>query len=95
MPLRFPRSPFYGGRIIDGYSLDPIPIEGFQPNDPTSVRFRFIAQILLRGVQRCVAAVDMQTLKGYRDRLQEIDEELEEATSFNDPARHEKLSDER
>ena len=31
--------------------------------------------------------VDMETLKGYRDRLQEIDAELEEATSFNDPAR--------
>jgi len=37
----------------------------------------------------------METLKGYRNRLQEIDEELEEATSFNDPARHEKLGDER
>ncbi len=35
--------------------------------------------------------VDMETLKGYRDRLQEIDEELEEASSFNDPARQEKL----
>jgi hypothetical protein len=39
--------------------------------------------------------VDMETLKGYRDRLQEIDEELEEATSFNDPARQEKLDNER
>ena len=39
--------------------------------------------------------VDMETLKGYRDRLREIDEELEEATSFNDPARQEKLGDER
>jgi hypothetical protein len=39
--------------------------------------------------------VDMETLKGYRDRLQEIDEEFEEATSFNDPARQEKLGDER
>ncbi|MDZ4853225.1 MAG: hypothetical protein SGI77_28380 [Pirellulaceae bacterium] len=39
--------------------------------------------------------VDMETLKGYRDRLQEIDEELEEAASFNDPARQEKLGDER
>ncbi len=36
--------------------------------------------------------VDMETLRGYRDRLQEIDEELEEATSFNDPARQEKLA---
>ena len=39
--------------------------------------------------------VDMQTLKGYRDRLLDIDEELEEASSFNDPARQEKLGDER
>jgi hypothetical protein len=39
--------------------------------------------------------VDMETLKSYRDRLQEIDEELEEATSFNDPTRQEKLGDER
>jgi hypothetical protein len=39
--------------------------------------------------------VDMETLKGYRDRLHEIDEELEEATSFNDPSRQAKLSDER
>lgn len=39
--------------------------------------------------------VDIETLKCYRDRLQEIDEELEEATSFNDPARREKLGDER
>ncbi|MCA9127097.1 MAG: hypothetical protein KDB22_08425 [Planctomycetales bacterium] len=37
----------------------------------------------------------METLKGYRDRLREIDEELEEATSFNDPARQEKLDEER
>ena len=39
--------------------------------------------------------VDMQALKGYHDRLREIAEELEEATSFNDPARQEKLGDER
>jgi hypothetical protein len=39
--------------------------------------------------------VDMETLKGYRDRLREIDEELEEAASFNDPSRQEKLGDER
>ncbi|MBU6173396.1 MAG: hypothetical protein KGQ60_06300, partial [Planctomycetes bacterium] len=39
--------------------------------------------------------VDKETLKGYRDRLQEIDEELEEASSFNDPERQEKLGDER
>lgn len=39
--------------------------------------------------------VDMETLRGYRDRLREIDEELEEATSFNDPASQERLGDER
>lgn len=39
--------------------------------------------------------VDMTALKSYRDRLLEIEEELEEATSFNDPARQEKLGDER
>jgi hypothetical protein len=39
--------------------------------------------------------VDMETLKGYRDRLREIDEEVEEATSYNDPTRQEKLGDER
>jgi len=39
--------------------------------------------------------VDMETLKCYRDRLQEIDEEFEEATSFNDPTRQERLGDER
>jgi len=39
--------------------------------------------------------VDMETLRGYRDRLHEIDDELEEATSFNDPARQEKLDNER
>jgi hypothetical protein len=39
--------------------------------------------------------VDMETLKCYRDRLQEIDEEFEEATRFNDPTRQERLGDER
>jgi hypothetical protein len=39
--------------------------------------------------------VDMETLKGYHNRLREIDEELEEAIRFNDPARQEKLGDER
>ncbi len=39
--------------------------------------------------------VDMEALKGYHERLQEIEEEIEEATSFNDPARQEKLGDER
>jgi hypothetical protein len=56
MLFRFPRSSFHGGRIIDAYSLDSLPADDQLPNDPTSVRFRSIAEILLRGIQRCVAA---------------------------------------
>jgi hypothetical protein len=55
MPRRFPRSSFHGGRIIDAYSLDSLPADDDQPNDPASVRFRSIAEILLRGIRRCVA----------------------------------------
>lgn len=55
MPFRFPRSSFHGGRIIDAYSLDSLPADDDQPNDPASVRFRSIAEILLRGIRRCVA----------------------------------------
>lgn len=39
--------------------------------------------------------VDMEALRGYHHRLQEIDEEIEEAISFHDPARQEKLGSER
>ena len=56
MSLWFPRRSFHGGRIIDGYSFDTLHDEGNLPGDPTSVRFRSIAEILLRGIQRCVAA---------------------------------------
>ncbi|HMO15549.1 MAG TPA: hypothetical protein PKA76_19335 [Pirellulaceae bacterium] len=56
MQFRLPRSSFYGGRIIDVYSLNSFPADDDQPNDPASVRFRSIAEILLRGIQRCVAA---------------------------------------
>lgn len=38
---------------------------------------------------------DMETLRGYHTRLLEIDEEIEEAIRFNDPARQEKLGNER
>jgi hypothetical protein len=55
MPFRFPRSSFHGGRIIDAYSLDSLPADDQLPNDSTSVRFRSIAEILLRGIRRCVA----------------------------------------
>ncbi len=37
----------------------------------------------------------METLKGHRDRLQDIDEVFQEATRFNDPSRQNKLGDER
>jgi len=39
--------------------------------------------------------VDMEALRGYHHRLQEIDEEIEEAISLHDPARQEKLGSER
>jgi hypothetical protein len=55
MPFRFPRSSFHGGRIIEAYSLNSLPADDQLPNDPTSVRFRSIAEILLRGIRRCVA----------------------------------------
>jgi len=56
MLFRFPRSSFHGGRIIDAYSPDSLAADEDQPDDPTSVRFRSIAEILLRGIQRCVTA---------------------------------------
>lgn len=56
MPLRFPHCFLHGGGIIDGYSFDTLHDNGNLPGDPTSVRFRSIAEIMLRGIQRCVAA---------------------------------------
>ncbi len=56
MPFWFPRRFSYGGGIIDGYSFDTLHDDGNLPGDPTSVRFRSIAEIMLRGIQRCVAA---------------------------------------
>jgi hypothetical protein len=41
---------------MDPYSLVSLTPEDNQPSDPVSVRFRSIAEILLRGIQRCVAA---------------------------------------
>ncbi|HBJ33429.1 MAG TPA: hypothetical protein DDZ51_01450 [Planctomycetaceae bacterium] len=55
MPLRFPRRSFHGGRTIDAFSLNYLPANDDQPNDPASVRFRSIAEILLRGIRRLVA----------------------------------------
>ncbi len=56
MPFRFPRRSKYGDGIIDAFSFDTLPDDGNLPADPASVRFRSIAEILLRGIQRCVAA---------------------------------------
>ncbi len=41
---------------MDAYSFDTLPADDNQPSDPASVRFRSIAEFLLRGIQRCVAA---------------------------------------
>jgi hypothetical protein len=56
MPLRCPRGAIYGDGTIDAYSFDSLPENGELPVDPASIRFRSIAEIMLRGVQRCVAA---------------------------------------
>ncbi len=56
MPFRFPRRSSYGDGIINAFSFDTLPDDGERPADPVSVRFRSIAEILLRGIQRCVAA---------------------------------------
>lgn len=37
------------------YSLVSLTPDDNQPSDPVSVRFRSIAEIMLRGIQRCVA----------------------------------------
>jgi hypothetical protein len=55
MPLRFPPRSVYGGRTINAHFPDSIPTEGDQSKDPTSVRFRIITEIMLRGIRRCVA----------------------------------------
>lgn len=56
MPLWFPRRSIYGDGIIDTLSSDTLPADDELPSDPASVRFRSIADIMLRGIQRCVAA---------------------------------------
>ncbi len=56
MPLRCPHCFLPGGGIIGGYSFDTLHDDDNQPSDPASVRFRSIAEIMLRGIQRCVAA---------------------------------------
>jgi hypothetical protein len=56
MPFRFPRRSFHGGRTIDVFSFNTLPAEDGLPRDPASVRFRSVAEIMLRGIRRCVAA---------------------------------------
>jgi hypothetical protein len=56
MPLRCPRGYIYGDGTIDAYSFDSLLENGEPPADPVSVRFRSIAEIMMRAIQRCVAA---------------------------------------
>jgi hypothetical protein len=49
MQLRFPRRSSYGDGTIDAFSFDTLPNDGERPADPVSIRFRSIAEILLRG----------------------------------------------
>jgi hypothetical protein len=56
MPFRFPRRSSYGDGIIDAFSFDTLANDGERLADSAAVRFRLIAEIMLRGIQRCVAA---------------------------------------
>ncbi len=56
MPLRCPRRSRYGDGTIDAFSFDTLPDDGELPCDPALVRFRSIAELMLRGIHRCVAA---------------------------------------
>ena len=56
MPLWFPPRSFQGGRTIDTYSLNSLTTDDELGSDPASVRFRSVAEIMLRGIRRCVAA---------------------------------------
>ena len=73
MPSWFPRRSSYGDGTIDAFSFDTLPNDGERPADPASVRFRSIAEIMLRGIQRCVAA----------DR--EFDDESSENSTLDEP----------
>lgn len=73
MPFWFPRRSSYGDGNIDAFSFDTLPDNGSLPGDPASVRFRSIAEIMLRGIQRCVAA----------DR--ELDDESSENSTLDEP----------
>jgi hypothetical protein len=52
MPFRLLRLFIYGDGTIDAYPFDTLPAF----DDPASVRFRSVGEIMLRGIQRCVAA---------------------------------------
>ena len=56
MLFRFPPRSFYGARIIDANSIYSSPKLGNLSRDPATVRFRSIAEILLRSIRRCVTA---------------------------------------
>jgi hypothetical protein len=72
MSLWFPRRSFHGGRTIDAFSFDTLPADGELPRDPASVRFRSVAEIMLRGIHRCVAAD--RELQGESERSSYTDE---------------------
>jgi hypothetical protein len=67
MPFRLPQRSSYGDRIIDASSFNTLPADNELPSDPESVRFRSIAEIMLRGIQQCVAAD-----RGFDDESSEI-----------------------
>jgi hypothetical protein len=56
MSFRLPPRSFYGARIIDANSIDSSPNVNDLSRDPVTVRFRSIAEILLRSIRRCVTA---------------------------------------
>jgi hypothetical protein len=56
MPLWFPQWSSYGDSNIDAFFLSSLPTDDESPRDPASLRFRSIAEILLRGIRRCVSA---------------------------------------
>ena len=72
MPLWFPRRSFYGDGIIDSFSFNKLPEDAELPRDPASVRFRSIAEIMLRGIHRCVAAD--RELHGETEQISNADE---------------------
>jgi hypothetical protein len=56
MPRRFPRRPSLGSTIINAYSFNSLSTDDELGGDAVPVRFRSVAEIMLRGIRRCVAA---------------------------------------